>query len=105
MIKILDKNQNHAAPFADVTVAAVNAARDPKIDTPGAFLVDQRFWPERSKQLMPKPPPCEQHIGQEAHNCRSCQGDIKAGLRPPDMIGRHYEPPTEDPKAPANAGA
>jgi hypothetical protein len=105
MLKLLANHQNHPAPFQDITAAAVSAARDPKIETPGAFLIDQRFWPAETRQLMPKPPPCQQHIGQDAHNCRSCQGDIKAGLRPPDMIGKHYEPPTEDHEAPANAGA
>ena len=111
MLKLLEKNAQHPAPFADITVAAVNAARDHKVETPGAIFIDQRFWPAETKSLMPKPPPCEQHIGQDAHNCRSCHGDVKAGIRPPDMIGRHYEPPNiyeqliASPEAPANAGA
>lgn len=110
MLKLLEKNAQHPAPFADITVAAVNAARDHKVETPGAIFIDQRFWPAETKQLMPKPPPCPDHVGEPSHACRCCKADFLAGIRPRDMIGKHYEPPTEhepitEPEAPANAGA
>ena len=105
MLKLLANHQNHPAPFQDITAAAVSAARDPKVETPGAFLIDQRFWPAETRQLMPKPPPCPDHVGEPSHACRCCKADFLAGIRPEDMIGRHYDPPTEDHEAPANAGA
>ncbi|UXM92544.1 hypothetical protein [Paenarthrobacter sp. JL.01a] len=111
MLKLLEKNHTHPAPFADIAAAAVSAARDPLIDTPGAFLHDQRFWPQETRKHLPRPAPCQDHIGEPAHQCRCCNADYKAGIRPMDMIGRHYDPPNiyephiEDNKAPANAGA
>lgn len=110
MLKLLEKNAHHPAPFADITVAAVNAARDPKVETPGAIFIDQRFWPAETKQLMPKPPPCPDHVGEPSHACRCCKADFLAGIRPEAMIGKHYDPPTAhepitEPEAPANAGA
>jgi hypothetical protein len=98
MMKVLEKNAQHPAPFEDTALAAITAARDPKVDTPGCIFVDQRFWPEKAKAHIPKPPPCPDHIGQESINCRSCWADVKAGDRPETHIGTHYE-------APANAGA
>lgn len=96
MFKLFAKNHAHPAPFADIALAAMTAARDPKVDTPGGFLADQRFWPAEAKHHIPKPPPCPDHIGQDAITCRSCWADVKAGLRPPGMIGRHYEPESEN---------
>jgi len=78
MLKLLANHQNHPAPFPDITAAAVSAARDPKIETPGAFLIDQRFWPAEAKAQVPKPPPCALHVGQYAHNCICCAADRKA---------------------------
>jgi hypothetical protein len=98
MLKVFERNHTHPAQFADIAAAAVNAARDPKVETPGCIFIDQRFWPPEVKAQLPKPPPCEDHIGQDAHNCRSCWGDFKAGLRPQTHIGKHFE-------APADAGA
>lgn len=98
MMKVLERNAQHPASFQDLALAAVNAARDPKVDTPGCIFTDHRFWPEAAKPKLPKPPPCPDHIGQESTNCRSCWADFKAGDRPQTHIGIHYE-------APANAGA
>lgn len=78
MLKLLEKNAQHPAPFADITVAAVNAARDHKVETPGAIFIDQRFWPDTIKAVLPKPPPCPDHVGQYAHNCICCAADRKA---------------------------
>ena len=78
MLKLLEKNAQHPAPFTDITVAAVNAARDHKVETPGAIFIDQRFWPDTIKAQLPKPPPCPDHTGQYAHNCICCAADRKA---------------------------
>ena len=96
MMKVLERNAQHPGTFRDLALAAVNAARDPKVDTPGGIFTDHRFWPEAVRASLPKPPPCEDHIGKDAHNCASCWADVKAGIRPRDLIGRHYEPESED---------
>jgi hypothetical protein len=95
MLKLLEKNHTHPAPFADITAAAVSAARDPKVETPGAFFIDQRFWPAEAKAHLPKPPPCPDHIGEQAHNCRCCKADVHAGIRPATHIGKHHEPESD----------
>ncbi|AXH44439.1 hypothetical protein PP353_gp63 [Arthrobacter phage Kumotta] len=100
MLKLLEKNHTHPAPFHDITVAAVTAARDPKVETPGAIFIDQRFWPAETKTYLPKPPPCADHIGESATNCRSCWADVKTGLRPVEAIGKHHQPESEDDNEP-----
>lgn len=93
MLKALEKNAQHPAKFADIASAAVAAARDPAVGTPTLFFTDTRFWPEEIKHKLPKPPECEDHVGQAAHNCSSCHADVKCLDRPADMVGKHYEPP------------
>lgn len=98
MLKILEKHHQHPAKFVDIALAAVTAARDPSVETPGLFFNDTRFWPEDIKAKLPKPPECPDHTGQPAHNCSSCWADVKCLDRPPTHIGKHFE-------APAPAGA
>jgi hypothetical protein len=104
MLKILEKHHQHPAKFVDIALAAVTAARDPSVETPGMFFNDTRFWPEDIKAKLPKPPDCVDHDGQDAYTCRSCKADVLCGDRPPDMIGKHYDPPPEI-EALADAGA
>jgi hypothetical protein len=91
MLKVLERNAQHPATFADTCLAAITAAKDPLVDTPGCIYTDARFWPETARTHLPKPPHCEDHIGKEAHNCAGCWADIKAGQRPQTHIGKHYE--------------
>lgn len=92
-LKVLERNHAHPAPFPDITAAAINAARDPKVETPGLIFADHRFWPAEAKSWAPKPESCPDHIGEQAHNCRCCHADIKAGLRPETHIGKTWTPP------------
>lgn len=94
MVKVFERNHTHPAPFTDITAAAITAARDPKVETPGMFFADQRFWPAQSKGHLPRPPECPDHTGETAHACRCCKADVKAGLRPADKIGQHWTPHT-----------
>lgn len=97
MLRLLETNANHPAPFADTIQAWINAATDDRVQTPGLIYTDQRFWPATTKHLLPKPEPCVDHPTYAAQNCSSCAGDVIAGDRPANMAGKHYEPP-------ANAG-
>lgn len=78
MVKVFERNHSHPAAFVDIAAAAVSAARDPKVETPGLIFTDARFWPAEVKARLPKPPPCKLHIGEAAHNCRCCAADRKA---------------------------
>ena len=92
-LKVLERNLTHPAPFGDILTAAVTAARDPETQTPGRIFQVTIHWPAKAKSKLPKPERCEDHIGQDAHTCRSCWGDIKAGLRPESKLGKHHETP------------
>jgi hypothetical protein len=89
--KVFERNKDHPSPFADILAAAVTAARDPDTQTPGRIFQVSLHWPPAAKARLPKPEPCEDHIGQDAHTCRSCWADLKAGIRPQTHIGKHYE--------------
>lgn len=89
-LKVLERNADHPSPFADILAAAVMAARDPETQTPGRIFQVQIHWPEDAKRQLPKPPPCPDHVGQDAATCRSCWADVKCGDRPENMIGKHH---------------
>lgn len=88
MMKLFEKNHDHPAPFPDIAVAAAAAANDDKVTSPGIIFIDTRFWPEPAKPKLPKPPACEDHPEQDAHNCRCCLADVKVGERPQEFIGK-----------------
>lgn len=77
-----------------LTLAAMTKALEPSCKTPAPIFYEGPHWIAKAKVALPKPDPCEDHTGKSAHNCASCWGDVKAGLRPQDRIGKHYEPPT-----------
>lgn len=89
--KVLEKNLDHPASFGDMLSAAVTAALDLDTQTPGRIFQIPTHWPVKAKARLPKPSPCADHIGQDAHTCRSCWADIKAGIRPEAALGRHYQ--------------
>lgn len=99
-LKVFERHKEHTAPFGDILAAAVAAARDPSTQTPGRMFEVRIHWPATARAQLPKPPPCEDHIGQESHSCRSCWGDHKAGLRPQSHIGKHYEAVSEEAASP-----
>lgn len=89
--KVLEDHQQHPAPFGDILAAAVTAARDPETRTPARIFQVTAHWPAKVKPKLPKPEACEDHTGQDAYTCRSCWGDIKAGLRPESALGKHHQ--------------
>lgn len=91
-MKVLERNADHPAPFADILAAAVMAARDPETLTPGRVFQVQVHWPEEVRKRLPRAAECPDHVGKDAPNCASCWADVKVGDRPADMIGKHYVP-------------
>lgn len=67
---------------------------DPSCKTPAPIFSRGSHWPETARKSLPKPPPCEDHDGESAHNCRCCTADTKAGIRPQTRIGKHWQPPS-----------
>ena len=91
LVSLIDK---HGDPpdLGPLIIAATTKAMEPSCQTPAPIFHPGPHWPAKAKAKMPNPPPCEDHIGQEAHNCRSCHADVKAGIRPAYRIGKHHEP-------------
>lgn len=102
MVTLIGRNLSHPAPFARLAQAAVNAATRTGPDgahaarTPQVIYQPGKHWdrPEGERAThLPPGPKCEDHPTFEAHNCRCCWADIKAGLRPEGKLGRHHEAP------------
>lgn len=92
LLSLIDKHKD-AVSIGPLTIAAVTKAMEPTCKTPAPIFHPGPHWPVKAKTNLPKPEPCPDHIGEAAHNCRCCQADVKAGLRPQNMIGQHWTPP------------
>lgn len=97
LMSLIDKHRD-IPDLGPLLMAATTKAMEASCKTPGPIFTPGPHWPDTIKAILPKPPPCPDHIGKDAHNCASCWADVKAGDRPQTHIGQHYE-------APANAGA
>ncbi|NKG21072.1 hypothetical protein [Paeniglutamicibacter terrestris] len=102
MMTILQKNHGIPAPFGDVAAAAIAAARDATVLTPGLIFTDPRFWPEAAKAKLPPSPKCPEHPEEDAHHCRACLADVIAGDREPDAVGKGQQRPGKPHPPPPN---
>lgn len=91
LLSLIGKHQPQ--DLGALTIAAVTKALEPTCQTPAPIFHPGPHWPVKARAALPKPEPCPDHIGEAAHNCRCCHADVKAGLRPADMIGKTYTPP------------
>ena len=100
LMTLIGRNLNHPATYAQLTQAAVTAAtrRNPDCThtarTPAVIYQPGKHWETpigETPAIVPPGPPCEDHPTFEAHNCRACWGDIKAGLRPHAALGKHHD--------------
>jgi hypothetical protein len=66
-------------PFPHLALAAVRVADNPAIKSPAVIFMPGAHWDmSEIKTPKPRPEPCPQHIGEQAHNCRCCAADRKA---------------------------
>lgn len=98
LVSLIGKHSDTVSLGA-LTIAAATKALERTCQTPGPIFHPGPHWPASVRAQLPKPPPCEDHIGQEGYSCRSCHADVKAGIRPADRIGKHHEPESEDDEA------
>lgn len=91
LLSLIDKHKD-AVKIGALTIAAMSKALEPSCKTPAPIFHPGTHWPVTARTNLPKPEPCPDHIGEAAHNCRCCHADVKAGLRPSQMIGKHYTP-------------
>lgn len=95
----LANNHNHPATFADIAVAAVNAATTPdnqnrgQGNTPARIFFGGPHWPvHEDHHGIPAGPRCEDHPTEQAATCRSCRGDVLAGERSEGQVGKQLTP-------------
>ena len=100
LMTLIGRNINHPASFANLTLAAVTAANRKGPDgnyvarTPAVIYQPGKHWEHpvgETPATIPAGPPCEDHPEFQAHNCRCCWADIKAGIRPETALGKHHE--------------
>lgn len=100
LMTLIGRNLNHPATFPQLTQAAVAAATRRNPDgthtarTPAVIYQPGRHWEQPTHETgttIPPGPPCQDHPTFEAHNCRCCWADIKAGTRPQTHLGKHHE--------------
>lgn len=94
LVSLIDKH--NGMDLGPLLIAATTKAMEVTCKTPAPIFQEGSHWPLKAKVTLPKPEPCEAHIGQDAHTCRSCHADVKAGDRPEAMIGRRWEPSYEE---------
>lgn len=100
LVTLIGRNQTHPAPFPQLVLAAVTAANrrnpdgTPTARTPAVIYQPGRHWDHpigETPNPQPPGPPCADHPTFDAHNCRACWGDIKAGIRPHNLLGKHHD--------------
>jgi len=77
LLSLIDKHKD-AVNIGPLTIAAMTKALEATCKTPGPIFQPGSHWPVAAKANLPRPEPCQWHIGEQAHNCRCCAADRKA---------------------------
>ena len=86
--KTLFENHTHPAPYADIVVALTKYARDSDKRVP-SFLWDALADWAPPGQTAPRAP-CLDHQTRAAANCPDCWSEVKTGMRPAHLVGKHH---------------
>lgn len=84
----LRENHTHPAPYADIVLALVKYAKDSDKRVP-SFLWDALADWAPPGQVAPRTP-CEDHQTRAAANCPDCWSEVKTGMRPAHLVGKHH---------------
>ena len=84
----LRENHQHPAPYPDIVVALTKYARDSDKRVP-SFLWDALADWAPPGQTAPRTP-CLDHQTRAATNCPDCWSEVKTGMRPADLVGKHH---------------
>lgn len=84
---------NYAHAHAALTTYATQT--DPRMRTPNLYPAEGTHWdttrPHPGVAQPPTPCPDHPYDPRGATDCGGCWADIKAGDRPPGMLGQHFE--------------
>lgn len=100
LVAHLKGHVDHPKPYADIVIAAVTTATQRQARTPLLIWDLGPHWPVHADEPAPQGPACPDHSTFDAATCPACLGDVKAGDRPRDMVGRHYAPAATHDEAP-----
>lgn len=89
--KTLFENHTHPAPYPDIVAALVKYARDSDKRVP-SFMFDALADWAPPGQVAPRTP-CLDHQTRAAANCPDCWSEVKTGMRPAELVGRHHKIP------------
>ena len=89
MLTLLYEHKDDPLDFATLLQVVINAAMNQQLRAPSSIWLPGKHWelPQAVKGA-PKPVPCEEHTGEDAHSCRCCHSEIKTGMRPESMLGK-----------------
>lgn len=89
VLGVLYDNREQPHSFPTLLQVATNAALNPQIKSPTGIYLPGKHWelPAQVKNA-PKPVPCQEHVGQDAHSCSPCWSEIKLNQRPEELLGK-----------------
>jgi len=67
-----------ALDLGPLIIAATTKAMEATCVTPAPIFIPGPHWISKARVRLPRPEPCQWHIGEQAHNCRCCAADRKA---------------------------
>lgn len=89
--KTLFENRTHPAHYGDIVVALSKYARDSDKRVP-SFLWDALADWAPAGHTAPRTP-CLDHQTRAAANCPDCWSEVKTGMRPAELVGKHHKIP------------
>lgn len=89
--KTLHENRTHPAPYGDIVVALTRYAKDSDKRVP-SFMFDALADWAPAGQTTPRTP-CLDHQTRAAANCPDCWSEVKTGMRPAELVGKHHKIP------------
>ena len=89
--KTLFENHQHPAPYPDIVVALTKYARDSDKRVPSFLWDSLADWAPKGQTAQRNP--CLDHQTRAAANCPDCWSEVKTGMRPAELVGKHHPIP------------
>lgn len=87
----LAEGRHHPAPYPEIVVALTRYAKDSDKRVP-SFMFDALADWAPAGQTAPRTP-CLDHQTRAAANCPDCWSEVKTGMRPAELVGKHHTIP------------
>lgn len=84
----LAEGRHHPAPYPEIVVALTRYAKDSDKRVP-SFMFDALADWHAPGTPAPRNP-CHDHSTRDAAHCSDCWSEVKTGMRPEELVGRHH---------------